>query len=79
MKAFQSYHWKNPVNQRYYSARLQKDLLDDWVVVRIHGGKNSSKILKTFCSTEEEGIKLLEKIHKTRISPSHGYKVCDEN
>jgi len=74
MHANQTYHWQNFNNQRYYIARLEKDLLDDWIVVRIFGGVYSQKILRTYCASEEEGIALLEKIHNTRILPSHGYQ-----
>jgi predicted DNA-binding WGR domain protein len=66
-------YWENPLNHRYYSAHLQRDLFGDWVVM-ICWGKRDTKLgrLKSvFCETEEMAIRYLKKIARTRVR--HGY------
>lgn len=58
---------------RYYIAVLQVDLLGDWIVTTANGGRRSrlGNVRTKYVGTLEQGLKLVESIHKTRIR--HGY------
>ena len=69
--------WENITRQRYYRIVLKRDLLGDWIVTRIWGSLVSGRGRMTHlpCSSYEEGIQLIQKISKTRLS--RGYVSCD--
>lgn len=59
---------------RYYVAVLQVDLLGDWIVTTANGSRKSrlGNVRTKYVETMEQGLRLIESIHKTRIR--HGYK-----
>lgn len=65
--------WRNPENQRYYVAMINKDLLGDWFLTRIWGGKQKRGSQKeVLCSSYEEALVDLRRIEKIRLR--HGYE-----
>lgn len=71
--------WEHPEKKRYYVARLQKDLLGDWVVTKIWGGLGSAggRVVHILCESEKDGVFLIEKISKVRSR--RGYVLIQEN
>lgn len=61
--------WEHMGKQRYYQVLLAQDLFNEWVVTRVWGGINQAtgRIIRLPC-TYNEGIALVDKISKTRIS-----------
>jgi len=45
---------------RYYELRLERDLLGDWVLVRVWGRRGSAmgQVRKAVCGSREEGLAL---------------------
>lgn len=64
------YRWEHSQKQRYYQVILAKDLFGEWMVTRIWGGisKATGRITHLSCPSYEEGIKLVDKIAKTRLA-----------
>ena len=62
------YRWENREKQRYYRVILAKDLFGEWIITKIWGGLNKAGggAKHVPCQTFELGIKLIEKISKTR-------------
>jgi predicted DNA-binding WGR domain protein len=53
---------------RYYEVRLERDLLDDWVLLVARGGRWSrlGALQTIFVLDEAEGLRKIEKLHKVR-------------
>jgi len=62
--------------ERWYEAILTQDLLGDWIVLRVWGGKGSRRHgQKTdMVNSEADGRNLIEQIHKTRIHRKPAYE-----
>jgi hypothetical protein len=70
--------WENATSRRYYLALLHKDLLQDWVLIKCWGGKNSRKgrMMTEYCKTYEEGCCKLNLLGKRRLK--RGYHKLPE-
>jgi len=68
--------FEHPEKQRYYKIVLAQDLFGEWVVTRVWGGigKATGRITHYPCGTQADGLKLIEKISKTRLA--RGYVAC---
>ena len=70
--------WENDVNQRYYVAMVELDLLGDWMVVRIWGRKGSSRgqMMRRPCGDFEDGKRQVLIIHQAR--KKRGYHLVNQ-
>ena len=71
--------WTHPENGKYYIAYVDIDLLGDFVVITLWGGKGRrpSRMKYTYVPSLEASISMLEHLHKTRIN--HGYHLSEED
>lgn len=68
-----TYNFEN--EERYYKARVQKDLFGNWSLLKSYGGKKNNlgqQRIKS-CDSYEDAMKKLKQIMKVR--KSHGYKI----
>jgi predicted DNA-binding WGR domain protein len=63
-----THRWINPRNQRYYTVRLEQDLLGDWTLIACWGGLNSHRgAMKVTCvENQNAGQQAIMKIAKHR-------------
>jgi hypothetical protein len=62
---------------RYYYSHLGQDLLGDWVLTRMWGGRGSrrGRMMRTMVSSLAEGMAMLARVEKARAG--HGYWKAD--
>ena len=60
---------------RWYEVRLERDLLQDWVLTQTWGGRSNRRggLLRRVVTSWEEGRALQEKVHERRAR--RGYAV----
>ncbi len=48
-----AYYWRNPSNQRYYTAILTKDLFNEWVIIKPWAGSKAGRVQHCFYKSYE--------------------------
>jgi hypothetical protein len=66
--------WINLEKRRYYRAVVQRDLLGDWIFVRIWGSLDSNlgQVRIEVVESEEVGYRMITTTHKRRLE--RGYQ-----
>ena len=62
---------------RYYTLLLQRDLLGDWVVIRVNGRKKSKlgRMRTDVCQSYDDALQHYEKLCTHRINARHYYLI----
>jgi hypothetical protein len=62
--------WEHPKSGRYYTAYINMDLLGDWVVVCLWGGKGRkpSRTKHIYVTSIKEAMTMIEHIEKRRLA-----------
>lgn len=60
--------WRNPAKRRYYVAHLTRDLLGDWILIRVWGSLDSAhgRVMQMLVADHDTGTSELEKISRRR-------------
>ena len=63
-------YWKHPKSGRYYIAYIDLDLLGDWAITCVWGGKGKrpSRVKHFYSASFEEAIVVLSDIEKRRLA-----------
>lgn len=71
-------YWENPDNNRYYKAELIRDLLSDFVLIKINGSLTSKlgQVRQVVCADYADALKQVEALKKTR--QRRGYILKEE-